>query len=662
MIWVETQFNSQPVTFIKGSPIEEDGRLTNENQHETTLTRGFYLGRYEVTQAEYYAVMLSNEFGLNSRPSSYSNNLQQPVESVSWDDIQRFLTILNEKERSAEHIPNNWSYTLPTEAEWEYSCRAGTITSFHTGNTIENNQSNFRVDSSSSPIVVGNTAANAWGFFDMHGNVREWCSDWYFNDFNGSYTDPLGPTYSLDSNGIYRNPLFPHDLSFSPKKICRGGSFKYDKNDIRSARRFSEPKTTRKSDLGFRLALRRTDYDAQLEYATANSAVAVHSGNAITIETIWEDTGKHKKISAPSEAIAHLFEAHGDTFDQIEILPSFSTTNSELERLNFDDKPVFEKVPRHSYYAFALSDNFQFFEKNLTLEQMYSFFESTEGQISEYLHDTSGELDTNFTIEAPQYGFLSLLSRSFAEKFALFLEQGNLLSQASGWMWAKWFGYYYGDHFPWVFHENLGWSYIRQDEADNAWLYRKNLGWAWTTARDWWADQNKSSDGELSSFYPFPYLYRYGQDENDTKVWTYLSPNHAQTTFYDFDLHQWFKMDQPYLIDVSAVPTMAGTASGTGEYYHWEKVSLSATVNQNYKFLDWSNNRSTDLETQFFASSNLEIQASFLPIIQPNQSGSSIAQQYKEILSYRDDLTDVEKEKAYFELLFYGNSPTAGIQ
>ena len=126
MIWV------QPGSFTMGSPTTEVGRNADrETQHEVTLTQGFYLGKYEVTQAQYEAVMTGNTDGLSATPSNWPNNADRPVEKVSWDDIQKFLTRLNAQE--AGNIPAGWAYVLPTEAQWEYACRAGTTTAYSWG-------------------------------------------------------------------------------------------------------------------------------------------------------------------------------------------------------------------------------------------------------------------------------------------------------------------------------------------------------------------------------------------------------------------------------------------------------------------------------------------------------------------------------------------------
>ena len=109
------------------------GKATPE--HNVTLTKGFYLGKYEVTQAQYEAVMTGNTDGLSATPSNWPNNADRPVEQVSWDDIQKFLTRLNAQE--AGNIPAGWAYVLPTEAQWEYACRAGTTTAYSWGDRYQ---------------------------------------------------------------------------------------------------------------------------------------------------------------------------------------------------------------------------------------------------------------------------------------------------------------------------------------------------------------------------------------------------------------------------------------------------------------------------------------------------------------------------------------------
>jgi formylglycine-generating enzyme required for sulfatase activity len=169
MIWVD------PGTFMMGSPTTEVGRNTNETQHEVTLTQGFYLGKYEVTQAQYEAVMTGNTDGWSAKPSGWGGvGLNYPVEK---GHSGKFLTRLNEQE--AGNIPAGWAYVLPTEAQWEYACRAGTTTAYSWGDTITTNNANY--GNNRDFRDVGQYSANPWGFFDMHGNAWEWTVDAWGN-------------------------------------------------------------------------------------------------------------------------------------------------------------------------------------------------------------------------------------------------------------------------------------------------------------------------------------------------------------------------------------------------------------------------------------------------------------------------------------------------
>ena len=130
--------------------------------------------------------MTGNGNSLNATPSQWSGNPNRPVEKVSWDDVLIFLTRLNSAEQAAGRLPAGWSYVLPTESQWEYACRAGTTTAYSWGATIASSNANYNWDGGATTgndfkqtRDVGQYAANPWGFFDMHGNVREWTSDRY---------------------------------------------------------------------------------------------------------------------------------------------------------------------------------------------------------------------------------------------------------------------------------------------------------------------------------------------------------------------------------------------------------------------------------------------------------------------------------------------------
>ena len=156
MLWVE------PGTFTMGSSTTEAEGVSDETQHQVNLTKGFYLGKYEVTQAQYEAVMAGNTDSLSATPSQYGGNANRPVEKVSWYDAQIFLTRLNAQQSA--NIPAGWSYVLPTEAEWEYACRAGTTTVYSWGDDINSSHANYGASGVSETEEVGQYAANPWGF------------------------------------------------------------------------------------------------------------------------------------------------------------------------------------------------------------------------------------------------------------------------------------------------------------------------------------------------------------------------------------------------------------------------------------------------------------------------------------------------------------------
>ena len=227
-----------PGTFTMGSPSSETGRASDETQHSVTLTNGFYLGKYELTQAQYETVMNGNSEGLNAKPSQWPNNDDRPVEKVSWNDAQVFLTRLNSIEQTAGRLPNGWKYVLPTEAEWEYACRAGASTAYSWGNDINASRANYNQSGIGQTRDVGQYAANPWGFFDMHGNVFEWTADWYQAAYpTGNVTDPTGPAVG------------------SPR-VLRGGSWGSSADYARSAIRYRLEPAVSDGSGGFRLSFR----------------------------------------------------------------------------------------------------------------------------------------------------------------------------------------------------------------------------------------------------------------------------------------------------------------------------------------------------------------------------------------------------------------------
>jgi formylglycine-generating enzyme required for sulfatase activity len=248
-------------TFTMGSPTSELDRYNDETQHSVTLS-GFKMSKYQVTQAQYQAVMGSNPSEGSSNPQAGETQGKRPVENVRWYDALVFCNKLSIKEgltpayRISESTdPAVWGtvpkvdnatwdavvivagstgYRLPTEAQWEYACRAGTTTAYNTGTTISDNTGWYSKNSDNKTHEVGKKPANAWGLYDMHGNVSEWCWDWYGDYSSGTQTNPAGAV-----NGSYR--------------VLRGGNWTNDSWHLRSARRRDYPPCNVYPCFGFRL-------------------------------------------------------------------------------------------------------------------------------------------------------------------------------------------------------------------------------------------------------------------------------------------------------------------------------------------------------------------------------------------------------------------------
>jgi len=223
----------KPGQFYMGSPSNEPFHLASEELHDVRISKSFYIGTCEVTQGQYQAIIGEN-------PSSYSakgknsylvkgkDTGRYPVECVSWDDAQKFCDKLSAREERR--------YRLPTEAEWEYCCRAATETPYCFGSKVDSNNVNSS-QTFGGPFRVGVFPENKWGLCDMHGNVAEWCQDYYSAMYykESPATDPTGPATGAN-------------------RVVRGGSWNTPASRCRSAARSSEPPDTRRDDLGFRIA------------------------------------------------------------------------------------------------------------------------------------------------------------------------------------------------------------------------------------------------------------------------------------------------------------------------------------------------------------------------------------------------------------------------
>jgi len=216
-------------TFTMGSPETEYDRSDDESpQTQVTISHGFWIGRFEVTQGEFTAVVGPN-------PSAFSGD-DEPVEQVSWNDATNYCALLTAQERSAGRLPDGYAYRLPTEAEWEFVTRAGTTTRFSFG---DDHSYTDLANSDGTAHDVGGKQANPWGVYDTSGNVYEWCGDLYGPHPGGSVTDPTG-------------------AASGSSRVMRGGSWRKAGGDTRSAaRNFNTPEVV-SDGIGFRVVLAQT--------------------------------------------------------------------------------------------------------------------------------------------------------------------------------------------------------------------------------------------------------------------------------------------------------------------------------------------------------------------------------------------------------------------
>lgn len=325
-------------TFQMGSPESEPWRSEDETVHTVTLSN-FYISRYEVTQAEYQAVMGEN-------PSSFSGD-DFPVDSVSWLDAVAYCNARSESEGltpayTVDGQSVTWDrsangYRLPTEAEWEYACRAGTDTPFNTQTSISAEEANYwgsypyliednyfsQGNLETKPgvyrqttVAVGSFEPNALGLYDMHGNVGEWVWDWYGDYETGEQTDPTGP----DSG---------------TRRVYRGGGWNDFAKNLRSAYRATLPPDSASFNLGFRLARNAGSGNGSVESSSAQSS-GQNNGNILIVYFSWGGNTRGIAEEIQRQTGAELFE--------IEMVTPYSTDYNTVldqaqEAQNNQDRP-----------------------------------------------------------------------------------------------------------------------------------------------------------------------------------------------------------------------------------------------------------------------------------------------------------------------------------
>ena len=299
MVWVE------PGTFLMGSPEDELGRDSDEIQHEVTLTQEYWLGKYEVTQAQYEAVMGKN-------PSEFKG-ADLPVGMVNWFDAIDFCAELTIIEKEAGRLPEGYEYTLPTEAQWEYACRAGTTMALNSEKNLSDEWECFKMDEvgwyvgNSDNMIhpVGLKLPNAWGFYDMHGNVLEWCLDRYEGYAKTSEIDPIR-TGGTGSN-----------------HVVRGGSCLDRAYACRSAYRFCNFSSSGNHRNGFRVALAPIP---------ESKDITIPLAEYVDLKMVWIEPGTFIMGSPEDE----LGRKNGETQHQVTLTKGYWLGKYEVTQAQYE--------------------------------------------------------------------------------------------------------------------------------------------------------------------------------------------------------------------------------------------------------------------------------------------------------------------------------------
>jgi formylglycine-generating enzyme required for sulfatase activity len=236
--------------FLMGSPAAETGHRPDEGQVHVQLTRGFWMGKFEITQAQWSAI--AGAFPDRPPSAAFGIGADVPVYWVSYEDATQLCERATDAGSADRSLPRGWRFSLPTEAQWEYACRAGTTTATSFGDRLGGGQANFsgaplnggaRGPAHGRSVRVGSYPPNAWGLCDMHGNVFEWCRDWYHARLPGG-VDP-------DLSTVKGTP----NRDGTHSRVRRGGAWNDDGQFCRSALRLRYEPHRRSDHIGFRVAV-----------------------------------------------------------------------------------------------------------------------------------------------------------------------------------------------------------------------------------------------------------------------------------------------------------------------------------------------------------------------------------------------------------------------
>ena len=243
-----------------------------------------------------------------------------------------------------------------------------------------------------------------------------------------------------------------------------------------------------------------------------------------------------------------------------------------------------------------------------------------------------------YDVHSEVYAYISLYTDFLTGDSAVLLSDGAEVQP--GWKKTGWFGFFFADFYPWVYHENMGWIYVSEKSKEGAWFSHRRLGWVWTNPK------------------VFPSLYM-----NDREEWTYLDRRSNSSTFYDYQYNEWFEADKPYIISGSAIPAIGGSVSGFGEYYRWEKVTLQAYAKDPYKFTGWTSDLN-DVESnmvEFEATRNVNSDATFIPALSPISKPDQVVSGALDVLNRMENLSENDRKKSLIEFLSSGKSKTSGL-